>query len=204
MIRFAIAAALTLCLAAPALAQTTQPSFPLDAIETSFGLCTDTECCPNVNTTVNAGATNAIYLLANNVAELAGVQTAFEVDPSWALLFQLWDCQGNQVVGTQPTAPYGPVEGTIATAFDCVTGSDCVVVGRMHFITIAGCITQTDSGFPFGTHFIDCSGRDTQVAPECWGSVCVGTPGENTCDCEGGATPVEPSTWGGIKTQYLD
>ena len=200
MVRFVIAAAVVVCLA-PGMAHGL--ALPLDAVETVFGGCADSDCCPDVNVQAGPMGNWAVYLLINNFDEVAGVQTAFEIDPSWALLFQLWDCQGNQVVGTQPAPPWGPQSGTIATAFDCVTGGDCIVVGRMQFISgAAGCVGQVQSAFPFGTHIIDCAGRDFQITnEECLGRVCIDPePGHNACDCK--ATPVEPATWGGIKTQY--
>ena len=42
---------------------------------------------------------------------LNGIQTAFEWG-GWLLLAGHWDCQTNQVSGSTPTHPGGPVSGT--------------------------------------------------------------------------------------------
>ena len=130
---------------------------------------------------------------------IAGVQTAFDW-PGWPIAFQLWDCQANQVIGTQPTAP-GPTTGSISTAFDCITGGDSAVIGRIHFavVTAAGCMTQIESSFPFGTHVINCQGVDDAIDPLGRGSICAPDGGYNACDP---IVPVENTTWGTIKSQF--
>jgi hypothetical protein len=191
-----------LCLGSNALAVNDATSLVLHAVETSFGLCTVAPC-PDAAVDIGVGPTYAFYLLINNHENVAGVQTAFDWPTAWPVLFGLWDCQGNQVNGTTPTAP-GPQTGTIASAFDCVTGPEQAVIGRIHVsATTEGCFSQVMSSFPFGNHVVSCQNEVTEVDMECWGSVCAGTgaPGVDACPpCE--PIPVEPTTWGSIKAQY--
>jgi hypothetical protein len=191
-----------LCLGSNALAVNDATSLVLHAVETSFGLCTVAPC-PDAAVDIGVGPTYAFYLLINNHENVAGVQTAFDWPTAWPVLFGLWDCQGNQVNGTTPTAP-GPQTGTIASAFDCVTGPEQAVIGRIHVsATTEGCFSQVMSSFPFGNHVVSCQNEVHEIPMDCWGSVCAGTGGGiNACAPCQGSTPVEPSTWGSIKAQY--
>jgi hypothetical protein len=196
----ALALLALLCTASSALAVNEGTSLVLHGVETSFGVCEIADPCPNPAVEFNVGATVAAYLVVRNYDEVAGVQTAFDWG-SWALTFGLWDCQTNQVNGITPSAP-GPQDGTIASAFDCITGGESAVIGRLHLVASApGCISQVESSFPFGNHVVSCGGDVQQIDPACWGSVCAGSAGVNACaPCQ--PVPVEAATWGTIKAQY--
>ncbi len=191
-----------LCLGASAFANEFT-SLPMHAIVTSYGLCITDDPCPAPTTDVSTGDQIAAYLLVRNYDNVAGVQTAFQWG-NWAFMFGLWDCQANQVSGVTPTPPGGETAGTIATAFDCISGGATAVVGRMHLIpSDPGCIIQLESSYPFGTHVVDCQGNVQHIMDDvCLGRICASTgQGRNSCDpCD--AMAVEPSTWGTIKLQY--
>ena len=189
-----------LCLGSNALANT-GTTLVLHALETAFGPCQIDDPCPTPTVDVGAGSTQFIYLIAKNYDDVAGVQTAFDFGGN-TLTFGLWDCQSNQVNGTTPQAPGGPTSGTIATAFDCITGGTGAVIGRMNIIMTGQCVTQVPSSFPFANHVVSCSGGVTGIDDvTCLGSVCVSSGGTAPCSpCA--PTAVEPSTWGSIKSQY--
>lgn len=177
----------------------------LHAVSTSFAACDDLGGldCDTVPATVDVTGLGqfASFLIYRNYEEVAGGQCAFTVDPSWVFTFGLWDCQGGQVNGTTPAAPWGETSGTIATAFNVVSGGQIAVIGRLHWATAAsGCLDiDTESSFPFQTHVIDGVGVVTPVIPQNRGRLCVGTGGYDACDF---VVPVEATTWGGIKAQY--
>jgi len=179
-----------------------ETSLVMHAVETTFGICEIPDPCPDAVVNIPAGASIAAYLVVRNYVSLAGVQTAFDWG-SWVFTYGLWDCQVNQVNGVSPTAP-GPTSGTIATAFDAVTGGASAVIGRMHLMAVSpGCIEQVMSSYPFGNHVVDDQGVATEILDEtCWGKICVDTGGLDTCAPCQGSTPVESSTWGSIKAQY--
>ncbi len=206
MRRMMVAIALVglICLSPNVLANT-ETTLLMHAVETSFGSCVIDDPCdpgpPYVD--VNLGSTIAAYLLVRNHAEVAGVQTAFEWG-QWAFLFGLWNCQVTQVLGVVPASPGGATAGTIATAFNGITGPGTAVIGRMHLIaTSPGCILQVMSSYPFGNHVVATGGIATEIIEECWGRICAGTgTGLDVCAPCDGAVPAEPSTWGSIKAQY--
>lgn len=183
-------------------------TMPLHALDTGFGLCpipppTGPDPCAQgmLDTEVSLGVTFAGYLLVRNYDNVAGVQTAFDWPVGWVFMFGLWDCQSGQVNGVVPTAP-GATTGTIATAFDLITGGVTSPIGRMHMIaTGPGCLTQLTSSFPFGTHVVSGTGDTDPVVPENRGSICDATSGAGVNACEP-VIPVEPTTWGAIKSQY--
>jgi len=161
--------------------------------------------CLSVHPTVEvqSGQSVAIFLLVANAPELTGVQTAFDVDPSWTFAYGIWDCRGRYAFS--PQLPFGPTTGTISAGFNCITGGQLLPIGRMFFIAGAGCIGQVSSTFPFGTHVLDCHGEPDMIVPSepgqaaRLGKVCVGTGGNDACAV---ATPVAAATWGRIKRTY--
>jgi hypothetical protein len=195
------------CLATAAHAgQNPMVSLPLHAKASSFEPCNGylpVDCRSNhpvVN--INPGPA-AIFLFVMNYNAVAGVQTAFLPDPSWTFTFGLWDCQPGQLNAVTPAPPFGATAGTITTAFNCLTGPDLGVIGRMFFVAGAvGCIQQVQSSYPFGIHVLDCQqGIDQITENQAYrlGKICVGQGGYDTCDPH---PAVEPATWGGIKAQY--
>jgi hypothetical protein len=184
--------------------QNPQVTFPLHYKQSSFEACTGiapVDCLTNRPTvTANAGSPACIFLLVNNTTSLAGVQTAFDFG-GWPFAFGLWDCQGGQLSATTPSGTGGPTNGTITTAFNCVTSGTLQVIGRMFFGTApSGCVSQVQSSFPFGTFALDCQqGNDLITESARLGKVCVGAGGVDACDP---VSPVEGATWGGIKAQY--
>ena len=191
-----------ICLGSCALANT-GTSLVMHYVETQLGPCEIQDPCPNPAVNAPLGATIAAYLIVRNHTEVGAMQTAFEWG-QWTFLFGLWDCQMNQVNGTVPAPPGGPTAGTIATAFDCLAGPSSAVIGRMHLVvTGSGCITQTMSSFPFGSHVVSCTGDVMSVDPSCWGSVCAPSGGIDACASCACCTPVEPTTWGNIKRHQL-
>ena len=144
----------------------------------------------------------AVFLFANNYANVAGVQTAFDW-PGWQLTFGLWDCQPGQLSAVTPVNPGGATAGSITTAFNCANTGALLVIGRMHMVpTTGGCISQVQSTFPFGIHVVDCSQGVDQIPDSQQarlGKICVGSGGVNAC---APVSAVEPATWGSIKGQY--
>jgi len=75
------------------------PNFtlPLHAKVSSFEPCAGylPVDCLGVRPTlqVESGQQVAVFLFVANYTQLAVIQTAFEVDPSWTFQFGLWDCQ---------------------------------------------------------------------------------------------------------------
>ncbi|MGD8394713.1 MAG: hypothetical protein PVF43_04480, partial [Candidatus Eiseniibacteriota bacterium] len=130
--------ALVTLMSTPALANT-NTTMVLHALDTSFGPCPlpSDPCDPGpADTQVTLGVQTFVYLILRNYTDVAGCQTAFDV-PAWTFIFGLWDCQPNQVNGTTPVAPFGPTSGTIASAFDCISGGTSAPIGRMSFIPTA-------------------------------------------------------------------
>ena len=203
-------ALMALCISTTAFAGLNpQITLPLHGKASSFEPCTGylPVDCEGIRPTTNVPVGGiAIFLLAYNHTNLAGVQTAFQW-PGWTLTFGLWDCQGGQLSAVTPQNPGGPTAGSITTAFNCVTTGALSAIGRMFFVPAGnpGCVSQVQSSFPFGIHVIDCSlntdlivegspGYDQRI-----GSVCTGSNGVDACDA---VVAVEPTTWGKIKTQY--
>jgi len=178
---------------------------PLHVTPTTQGPCSAYQPvdCLAVQPTVDVSpGTIAVYLLVMNHGQLAGVQTAFEPDPSWTFIHGLWDCQPGQVAAVTPAPPFGPAAGTIATAFNCVYGPSLAPVGRMIFSATQGCLTQVVPSYPFGIHVIDCAVEVDQAQPgEDYrlGKICVG--GGGYAACRGGGQ-MQDATWGAIKNQY--
>ena len=145
----------------------------------------------------------AIFLLAANYNALAGVQTAFQPDPTWTFTFGLWDCRPGQLVTQTPAPPFGSTAGVVALAFTCLDGPGLAVLGRMFFVASSGCLEQVEPSYPFGIHVLDCQQGIDQIAsydPWRLGKVCVGAGG--VVACEGPQPAVAAATWGRIKAQY--
>jgi len=205
--RFLLVGFALLVLSSPALADNANSTLPLHGVVTTFGPCPilppsgpDPCAQQTLVTQVNVGDALCAYLLVRHYDDCAGVQTAFEWPAAWPLTFGLWDCQSNQVNGTTPTAS-GPTTGTIATAFDCLSGGVTAPIGRLHFAGAfaPGCITQVESTYPFFTHMVDCDGGTHPIIEQNRGSICAGSPGVDACEP---VVPVEAATWGTIKSQY--
>jgi hypothetical protein len=181
-------------------------SLPLHAKASSFEPCTGylpvncRDIMPVVN--INPGPA-AIFLFVMNYNAVAGVQTAFQPDPSWTFTFGLWDCQPGQLNAVTPAAPFRPAAGTITTAFNCLTGPDLGVIGRMFFVAGGvGCLTQVQSSYPFGIHVLDCQQGIDQISESQQarlGKICIGQGGYAACFVE---PAVDAATWGAIKAQY--
>jgi phospholipase C len=146
-----------------------------------------------INTNVSPTSTHSIYLLARNHDGITGVQTAFDWGFSWVLLSSQWDCQTGQLVDIEPSGA-GATDGTIRTTFDCVTGPETVVIGRLSMLGASGCLSQVESSYPMGTHVLGCGGEVTGVNPGCRGRICVGLGGVNAC-YSGIVSPVEVSAF---------
>jgi len=102
-----------------------------------------------------------------------------------------------------PHAPGGPEAGTIATAFDCITGGESAAIGHLHFVaTPPGCLVQIESSYPGGTHVVSCAGEVDPVPEWNRGRICVDQGGYDAC--EPAATPVEARSWGRVKAQYAN
>jgi hypothetical protein len=145
-----------------------------------------------------------VVLYVRNFDAVAGVETAFDFG-TWTLNFGLWDCRSNQVNGAVPANPGGPVAGTLATAFDCVTGGATTSLGRMYFlpITESGCLTQVESAQPLGTCVVDCLGNATPVAASNRGRICAGMPG-GVDACEPVPVAITTESWGRLKHRLHD
>jgi PKD repeat protein len=154
---------------------------------------------PTVNIPPNSQVT--VYLMAFSYTALAGVQTAFDWDPSWILLGALFDCVPGQLTAVVPVPPGGPTAGTVATAFDCVTSGNLLVVGRLLMMAgPSGCVSQVQSTYPGGIMVVDCSlGTDHIANEQRLGSICVASGGHDACDIP---IPVRPATWGQVKATY--
>ena len=178
---------------------------PLHATTMTQGPCSAYQSidCLGLQPAVDVSpGTIAVYLLAFNHSQIAGVQTAFNPDPSWTFIYGLWDCQPGQLTAVAPGPPFGPVAGSITTAFNCVYGPALAPIGRMIFSATSGCLEQVASSYPFGIHVIDCAYEVDQAQPgEGYrlGKICVG--GGGYAACRGGGE-MQDATWGGIKNQY--
>jgi hypothetical protein len=154
---------------------------------------------------VETGQQVAIFLFVANYTQLAVIQTAFEVAPSWSFTFGLWDCQPGLGGKFPPMPPFGPTNGTMIYTFNCLTGGTLAALGRMFFVAGTGCIGQVESSYPDGIYALDCQQQLDQILPDepgqeaRLGKVCVGAGGHDACEA---ATPVAAATWGKIKAAY--
>ena len=143
-----------------------------------------------------------IFVMVRNFDQVRVVQCAFDWPVEWMYIGGTWDCQQHPIF-LAPTAP-GPFTGTLVVAFDCVSSGAMITIGRMLFGSTpgGGCLSIIESGYPDGTHVLDCSLVVTRVPQENRGRVCVGAGGYDAC--VPASTPVESVTWGAIKGQYLE
>jgi len=154
--RAALVAGLLVTCVATAASAGLNPNFtlPLHAKASSFEPCSGylpVDCTNHLPVVNIAPGPTAVFLFVMSHAEVAGVQTAFQPDESWIFVFGLWNCRDGQLNAVTPAPPFGPAAGTIATAFNCVTGSSLAVVGRIFFIAGSnGCLEQIQSSYPFG------------------------------------------------------
>jgi hypothetical protein len=180
-------------------------TIPLHAKASSFEPCNGylPVNCLDVRPTVEvaSGQPVAIFVFVMNHTKIAGLQTAFEVDPSWTFAFGLWECHG--LYEFPPYPPFGPSAGTISLAFNqCVTSAALEPLGRMFFVPGQGCIGQIQSSFPFGIHAFDCSDEIDRILPgdeARLGRVCVGPGGRDACER---VVAIAATTWGLIKATY--
>jgi hypothetical protein len=188
-------------------------SLPLHAVVGGQPSCQIPVNCSSIRPTINVPPSSQItvYLLLYFHCEVAGVQTAFSWSPEWTLISGSWNCRGNQISVVTPHGAGGPADGSIVTAFDCVTGATVRVVGYMNFQTgSSGCLAQVQSAFPFGIHVVDCAQGIDQIPDSQQGRlgrICVQVGGVDACidgppppNCD--PVPVEPTTWGKIKRTY--
>jgi hypothetical protein len=135
-------------------------TLPLHAAAGAAGCAVGVNCTtdqPSVNVLPGAEITANLKLF--NYAQVAGIQTAFDWDPSWVLTDVLFNCRPGQLSATlpDPSLPGGPLTGTVSTAFDCTFGPALAVVGRLRFTAgAAGCLSQVQSCYPYGVHAVDC------------------------------------------------
>ncbi len=150
---------------------------------------------------VKPGMLHAIYVLARNHQHLCGVLWALDWPAQWQFQFALWTCQEGQLYGwpPMPQGP-GPWNGSVASAFNCVTSPATAVLGFMFMVPATGCLEIIESAFPGGTHALGPAMETDPIGSDRRGRVCVGPGGLNTCVPP--ASPVEGVTWGRIKASY--
>ncbi len=159
---------------------------PLHAVVQSLPppppVCEVPDPCPDPLVEVDAGSMVRAYLLLRNYDSAVSVQTAFDWG-DWTFHFGNWSCQSNQISATVPDGKGGPVDGTIATAFDCIIGGSTAVIGWMQFTSGTSCLTQVESAFSLGNTVLSCDYDNTSIIESNWGSICSsGRPGVNACD----------------------
>jgi hypothetical protein len=183
-------------------------TIPLHAKASQFEQCTGylPVNCLDVRPTVEipSGQQVTVFVLVRNYTMLAGVQTAFEVDPSWTYFFSLWRCQpgGGPGPPTSPVPPFGPIYGQATAVFECVTGGELLAIGQMYFISGQGCVGQVQTSAPSGICALDCDNEIDQILPgeeARLGRVCVGSGGRDACEQ---VVPVASATWGLVKATY--
>jgi hypothetical protein len=79
----------------------------------------------------------------------------------------------------------GPFEGALISTFDCIVTSSMIPVGYMNFtVGPSGCLTQVQTGFPFGSAVTSCTGA-IDAGYDSWfaraGNVCVGGGAWDVC-----------------------
>ncbi len=150
---------------------------------------------------VKPGTMHGVYVLARNHQQLCGVQWALDWPPEWQFLFAIWGCQEGQLYAwpPMPQGP-GPWNGSVASAFNCVSGPATAVIGFIVMVPSSGCLAIIESAFPGGTHALSPTWEPDPIDASRRGRVCVGPGGLNTCLPP--ASPVEGVTWGQIKSTY--
>jgi hypothetical protein len=150
------------------------------------------------------------YIFVNNYTNIQALQTCFVWPADWHIAPNgppsVFGCRANQLNASEPADPGGPSAGTLATAFDCVTGPTMTPIARIDFQAGAGgCLTQVNPAQ--GTmriEVVDCLNASTSFdasdplnLPRL-GTICIGANGINAC----GPLPVEAATWGRIKASF--
>jgi PKD repeat protein len=182
-----------------------QISFPLHASAGCHDCGPIQVDCMGVRPTVNipGNMSVTIYLLAFNYSALAAVQTAFDWHSSWELYSAIFDCLPGQLTVVTPVPPGGATAGSVATAFNCVTSGQLLVIGRLLMNAGAvGCLSQVQSSYPNGIHAVDCS-LGVDLIPDSQqlrlGKICVAQGGVDACLP---VIPVQSATWGQVKATY--
>jgi hypothetical protein len=214
-------APVAICLMALCLATVAQANsnftVVLHARVPAAGTCTVTgifDCTTIRPTTMVAANTEfRLYIAVQNYSSLGAMQTALAWPGDWMSTPSgeppiTFGCRGTtQAYAHEPVNPGGPLDGTLATAFDCFTGPGVGMIGRIDFLSGAGgCLTQVNPTQGSGrVEVLDCQNNSTTLDANTQpgslrvGSICVGTPGRDACDP---VVAVEPTTWGKIKNSY--
>ncbi len=151
-----------------------------------------------------------LYIFVNNYTNIQAIQTSFTWPGDWLIAPSgppsVFGCRGNQLNASEPAQPGGPSAGTLATAFDCVTGPAMTPIARIDFQAGAsGCLIQTNPAQGSQqVEVVDCTNTSTRLdasnpvnLPRL-GTICIGSAGVNACN----PLPVEPATWGAIKASF--
>jgi hypothetical protein len=147
--------------------------------------------CDEVRPLVNltTGTNYDIYVYAKNFdAAIRGVQLKFNWPTDWTFMGWFGNCQANNLGAVAPTA----TERNLAVAFDCNGyGEVLQPIGwlRLH-AGASGCLEITSADYPYGTHFLRCTGQTSGIASTHWGRVCIGSGGVDRCD-----SPPPPGEW---------
>jgi len=169
--------------------------------------------CLGIRPTTQVAANNEfrLYIFINNFSKIFALLTAFAWPTDWSIVgdeVSVFGCRGaTQAYAHVPVEPGGPLEGTLATAFDCVSGPGLAAIARIDFFASGGgCLTQLNPRQGTGrVEVLDCQyhsttldASDPRQQPRL-GSICVGVPGRDACDA---LVAFEPVTWGKIKASY--
>jgi len=181
------------------------------------GACTGTgvpNCTTILPTTQVAPNTEfRLYIFINQYTALGAMQTAFAWPADWMSTPSgeppiTFGCRGTtQAYAHEPVNPGGPLDGTLATAFDCFTGPELAAIGRIDFLSGAGgCLTQINPAQGTGrVEVLDCQNNSTTfdasnaMEQMRLGMICVGNPGRDSCNF---MSVVEEATWGSVKATY--
>jgi len=142
-----------------------------------------------------------IYVIARNYNNIAYIQWAFDWPPTWSIVpWGYWLCPPGSI-GAPEQPPYGPgpIAGSCASAFNCISSGTSQVIGWVWAVPGEGCLEIIESGHPGGTHVGSCQNEIDLIPSMNRARVCVGESGLNTCES---AVPVASTTWGAIKDTY--
>jgi hypothetical protein len=164
-------------------------------------------------TQVAANTEFRLYIFIDRYTGINAVLTAFQWPADWVCDPDseppiTFGCRGaTQAYAHEPQNPGGPLDGTLATVFDCFSGPGLAAISRIDFLSGAGgCLTQVNPVQGTGRiELLDCLNKSTTLdatepGADCrLGSICVGTPGRDPCNC---FPVVEEATWGSVKATY--